>query len=387
MIFGDSNLFKQLRDPGKYANIYTDDYWKLYFAFGGGHPPPKIPHPILGWKGFFDQDSYTHRDEGFVNGRKKVLLYGDSFAMCIDSVQCFEDILNADTIFSKNNYLLNYGVGGYGVDQIYLLCSLSLKLHENPFVVISILPNDMDRSILTVRTGQKPYFELENNQLALKGVPLNPNPADFYEQNPPSIKSYIYARAFNSDLNPFFDPNKMPLDLKEKSLRLNEKIILQLNDMLKTAGVDYVFMIFDNLYNPDGDWRYRHLMSFMHIHKIPYFGTNDLIADDAVNRDFVFDDYIINGDGHPTSYHNKLVADEINRFNLDYSNRVKSKYDYYQSLLDSNSVNSIIRKIKLNKEWLSDVKRKSLERKIPLDSMLYLDAKWIIEDIKSKENQ
>jgi hypothetical protein len=384
LIFSENSAFKELKDPGKYANIYTDDYWKLYYLFGGGHPPPKVPHPILGWKAYFNQDTYVHRDEELVKGRRKVLLYGDSFAQCIESVACFEDILNTDSVFSKNHYLLNYGVGGYGVDQIFLLCSLSLKLHENPFVVISILPNDMDRSILTVRTGQKPYFEMEKNELVLKGVPMNPVPADFYVQNPPGIKSYIYARAVNSDLNPNFDPIEMPADLKEKSLRLNEKIILELNEMLKNAGVDYVFMIFDNLYNEDGDWRYRHLMSFMHIHKLPYFGTGDLIANDAVNREFVFEDYIIDGNGHPTSYYNKLVADEIARFAFDYENKLNEKYNYYQSLLDTNSVNSIMRKIKLNKEWLADVKKKALERNIPIDSMIYLDAVWTFEELKKK---
>lgn len=387
LIFNENSILKELKDPGKYANIYTDDYWKLYYRLDGGHPPPKVPHPILGWKGFFEQDTYVHRDEEMVQGRRKVLLYGDSFAMCIDSVKCFEDILNTDSVFSKDHYLLNYGVGGYGVDQIYLLCSLSFKIHENPFVVISILPNDMDRSILKVRTGQKPYFELVNNELELRGVPINPDPAEYYEQNPPGIKSYIYARAVNSNLNPNFDPDHMPADLKEKSLRLNEKIITALNEMLKNAGVEYVFMIFDNLYNPDGDWRYQHLMSFMHIHKIPYFGTYDLIVNDVINRDFVFEDYIIDGDGHPTSYYNKLVADEISRFTFDYQNKVREKYELYQSLLDVNSLNSIMRKIKMNKEWFADVKRKAIERNIPLDSMLYLDAQWIIDDLKSKEQK
>lgn len=41
-----------------------------------------------------------------------------------------------------------------------------------------------------------------------------------------------------------------------------------------------------------------------------------------------------------------------------------------------------IEEIKLNKDWFEIVNKKSIERKIPLDSMLYLDAKWTIENQK-----
>ena len=77
---------------------------------------------------------------------------------------CFEEILNGDPEFSRENYLLNYGVAGYGVDQIYLLFEQSLELYRRPLVVVSLLRTDLDRTILS---DQKPHFEPHEGKLVL----------------------------------------------------------------------------------------------------------------------------------------------------------------------------------------------------------------------------
>ncbi len=384
-IFSDISLLKNLKDPGKYASIYTDDYWKLYYAFDGGHPPPKDPHPLLGWKTIFDPVTYVHRDLPASEGKSKVLLFGDSFAQCIDTVLCFEDLMNADTTFNKNHYLLNYGVGGYGVDQIYLLCSLTVNQFRDAFIVVSILPTDMDRSVLTVRTGQKPWFELSSGKLELKGVPIESVPSEFFEKNPPEIKSYMYARLMHSDLNPNFNPSEMPEDLKNKSLALNNQILHELNNLLKNSGNKYIFMIFDNLYNDDGDWRYFYLMNFMHENNYPYFGTKDLVECDTTFSEFVFDRYIVSGDGHPTSYYNSMVADEIEKFVYNYDEMIKSKKEFYSGINKENDIAHFVYQIKKDKGWLNSVKEKAIKNGIPLDSMIQLDARWMIEEQSNKK--
>ena len=48
MLFLDTPYMQRYRDPGLYAYFESDDYWKLYFIFGGKYKPPKTPHPLLG---------------------------------------------------------------------------------------------------------------------------------------------------------------------------------------------------------------------------------------------------------------------------------------------------------------------------------------------------
>ncbi len=263
-IFSSHSPFPQLKDPGKYAKNSTDDYWKLYYKFGGNFHPPEHPHPLLGWIGFFDRKTLDHWDMNPSNTKRKVLMYGDSYVMCQhDSIQCFQDILNADTLFNKNTSLLNYGVGGYGVDQIYLLFKNTIDKFKNPFVVFSIMPADMDRCMLSVRTGQKPYFVEEGDSLKLRGVPIDSVPQRFFEENPPLITSYLWRRIINSKLNPCYNPTPTDDMLRKKIVTLNKKIILQAYSELKKRNLQYVFLIFDELWNEEGNWRVVSFQKFM----------------------------------------------------------------------------------------------------------------------------
>ena len=138
----DHPALVRLQQPGQYADFLSDDdYWLLYFAWDRTYEPPGQPHPELGWVHRFDRQTLRHTDAESVGEQQRpVLLYGDSYAACVEGVDCFEDILGADPAFSAHNVLLNYGVGGYGSDQNKLLLEGSLSHHEAPFVVISLMP-------------------------------------------------------------------------------------------------------------------------------------------------------------------------------------------------------------------------------------------------------
>jgi hypothetical protein len=244
VLFSDIPAFDYLKNAANYADRFSDDdYWKLEHLFGGRFPQP---HPVLGWiAGRFSEDNYLHHEFEQIGERRPVLLYGDSFAACSPEAVCFQDILNNDVEFSKDHYLLNYGVGSYGVDQIFLLFQKSVDLYDNPFVVISFMTFDLDRSILSVRSGQKPYFRVEDDTLKLSGLPINPNPDKFLATNPPQITSYIYRRILYDYL-----PSKTVSFLRQDDDRLNqkklinEKIILEIIKELRAKNIDFVFLIF-----------------------------------------------------------------------------------------------------------------------------------------------
>ncbi len=319
-VFGNQNVaFKRLRLAALYANADSDDdYWKLNYLFG--YKPPK-PHPILGWSGRrFSPDTYLYNDTSQIQGRQPILLYGDSFAGCAENVACFQDILNHDQEFSKEHYLLNYGVGSYGVDQIFLLFQNSVKLYDPPFVVISFMTLDLDRTILTVRTGQKPSFRIEHDELKLNEIPINPNPIEFFAANPPHIWCYSCRRVIYSYL-----PEKTTLYLMgeaeniQRKKALNEKIILEIITELRANNVDFLFLIFHpnipgvTVLDNENDWRDPFIKQLLEKNNVPYIWSKEIFRQDMARHHLTMSDYLLPGDGHPTAYFNQLLAEEIKK--------------------------------------------------------------------------
>lgn len=324
ILFNKSPTFAFLRNPDFYANWFSDDdYWKLQYHFGDRYKPPKYPHPLLGWVGDFSRETYKHNQDIHLGKRRPLLLYGDSFSKCVYGVECFQDILNNDEKFSGQYYLLNYGVGGYGVDQIYLALTHSVGLYENPVVIVGLMTLDLDRSVLTVRGGQKPYFRLENKTLKLCGVPINPNQDQFLSDNPPQIRSYLYRKMLYSS----YFPKQLRAFLRgdDKHIRkkktINEKIILQMIQELNAKNLEYFFVIFHPHFpgvsrlDEENDWREIFLKNLLHEYNIPYIWSKAIFQQDVKKRGgkFSFADYILPDNGHPTSYFNMLIADEIKK--------------------------------------------------------------------------
>lgn len=297
----------------------------MHYLFDGPYKPPKQSHPDLGWIGDFSRDSYIHNQIEHIGDRRPVLLYGDSFANCVGDVLCFQDLLNSDQAFSKEHYLLNYGVGGYGVDQIFLLFQKSIHLYDDPFVVISLMTLDLDRSILSVRTGQKPCFLIEDSKLKLRDIPINPNPAIFFTTNPPQIKSYLYRRIIHSNLLPKQIASflRRANDYISKKMQVNEKIILEIVKELRTNNIDYVFLIFHphwpgvSVLDNETDWRDSFLKQVLHENNIPYIWSKEVFKQDSMDGKYSYDDYYISSNKHPTTHFNRLIADEIKKYTLE----------------------------------------------------------------------
>lgn len=302
------------------ANYYADanseeDFHKLlchiYKERGSKECGKKIVHPLLGWIENCSPDNYLHNNTKFIDSRRPVLLYGDSFARGEGNEIFFQDILNADNEFSQNHYLLNYGVAAYGLDQIYLLFHESVDLYDNPFVVISLMTEDLDRSSLTYFSGQKPHFKIINNKLVLE-KPLIISPNDFYLKYPPQITSYLYRRILNTKLIrnylPFLRRDEY---YKQNKIHLNEKIILAIIKELRDKKLDYVFLIFHHGSNLNkDDWRDSFLENILNEKNVPYIWSKKIILENYKRENGLL---FIPDDGHPATAYNKIIADEIKR--------------------------------------------------------------------------
>ena len=379
MLFGDSPSFQHLRSAyfysdhirHKHEEFFNENYWKLNYRFNPTFNVKK-PDSLLGWSGRFHANSREHFERGKVNHRRPVLLYGDSFAMCIDSTDCFHEILNADEEFKQEHYFLNYGVGGYGIDQIYLLFENTVDQFSTPFVVFSMLTTDMDRSMLSVRDSYKPYFEQTKNGLELKGIPIHKTSAQNHEENPPKIFSYVWNRIKSGKANPFPQSTRKERKYIERIKSLNREILLKAFDRLKKLGDNYVVLIFHPDYHPDDSWRLKFLEDLCKAHDIPYITDLNIRKKDLLTKAGAKPLYSIPGDGHPTSYTNKLVADEIKKVVL-HDNFDKALILHNQEVFET-KVSTFKNAIINDSTWFVGVKKKALERGISVDSMVTLDA-------------
>ncbi|MBN1598162.1 MAG: hypothetical protein JW894_07695 [Bacteroidales bacterium] len=249
MLFSKNDAFDGLRDPSSYAiyvkhnneDFYNNDYWKLNFLFSKIQNNVENPHPLLGWIRSCNHETLMHNNSDRLNNRIPVLLYGDSFADCLDTVKCFDEILNNDPEFNSKYYLLNYGAVGYGVDQIYLLFEHTHKLYEKPVVVFSLLTTDLDRSMLSFRDAQKSYFTITDGQLELKGTPIALTTEEFVKQNPPEITSYLFNRFRNSSLNPFKQRKCVEEEYIENIKELNKAVLEKTFARLEELNTDFLF--------------------------------------------------------------------------------------------------------------------------------------------------
>jgi hypothetical protein len=193
-----AELARRYRNELFYADAYSeDDAWVLRARF---HPEQAgRQHPQfdakLGWTSeAIEPGTLRHADEPGPEGERLVLLYGDSFARCLTGRdEAWEGLLERSSL-GPTHHLLNYGVGGYGLDQIELLLDATLERHaaRNPLVIVGILvDDDLDRTMLALRNFPKPRYELVDGVLVLH-PPLARTPAEFASARPPAIRSYAW---------------------------------------------------------------------------------------------------------------------------------------------------------------------------------------------------
>lgn len=339
IIFSDFEIFKKQRQPELYADEYADDdYWKLRFQINKKELLPIFNKAIQihnkdkeeRYLGRYIFKDYKHTNAEYLNDRRPVLLYGDSFAACYSRDDCFDHILNNDKTFSANHYLLNYGMGGYGLDQIYLMLKNSIDHYNRPFVVLSFMTLDLDRSVLTFREGPKPFFIIKNNSLELHEKSDYPNAETLFSDNKPQIVSYFYRRVVYSGVARRLMPNQLISYLKredyfrEKIKQINEKIILEIINELKSRNVDFIFLIFhpswireSGLLDEDiTDWRDVFIKQVLHEHKIPYIWSKDIIFQQIKEKNLLLSEFFV-GNGHPSAYQREILAKKIKKFVLN----------------------------------------------------------------------
>ena len=132
----------------------------------------------------------TRGTQDYASTGRKIVFFGDSF---VESAACSNDTLTAKVEALTGIDTLNYGVGGYGLDQMYLYFKRELPRFDRKesLFLVGLIQDDLGRVLLTVRTSPKPYFTISDDKLVLHTSHIHPDSLNDYFERPPE-RFYLY---------------------------------------------------------------------------------------------------------------------------------------------------------------------------------------------------
>ena len=321
-------LGRQLRGPENFAHKGQDAYWKLQHSFMDEEyrRPPPNPDPLLGWrrKGV-EAGTYANVEADSLEGRRPLLLFGDSFADHTKENNSWPDLLAASE-FGDELALVNYGTGGFGLDQIHLQLREAIRLHvgpdvpagtPRPLVVFSFLvDDDMDRATLSFRGWPKPHFSITPRGLELDG-PIELTTDEYIRQHPPAITSYAWRYLLHGThvIPTRFRTPWMGRAESYKHVRVLARRLLQATARLfREYDVDGFVLLFHGNRSLDTskrtDWRTAFAENEVRAAGLPFVRSLDeLIADRAESGRGLHDYILATGrmKGHYTDLGNAVV--------------------------------------------------------------------------------
>ena len=177
--------------------IYTEQTVRIRALLDVEHPLREVLDQVLGWRyrpgyrkgndivslqGLRSERLYAQTPP---NGTLRIAAFGDSLVYG-NEVGTPEVWTSQMEHSCKQIEVLNYGVGGYGVDQAYLRYLSEGSLYAPHVVLIGFVPDDLRRLVNVYRRfiddrefpGFKPRFMLEGNTLKLLPNPF-PSLSDY----------------------------------------------------------------------------------------------------------------------------------------------------------------------------------------------------------------
>ena len=143
--------------------------------------------------------------------------------------------------------VLNAGVDGYGVDQIFLRARRLLDRYEFSTVIFSFIPDDIRRSQMSVMFATtKPYFDLKNGQLTLENVPVPPT--FLPEKESPLLIALEHSRLVHTVMKRSFPewwlraPSETPVQDQEAAIKVSCALLHELEGVAKSHGSELIVL-------------------------------------------------------------------------------------------------------------------------------------------------
>jgi hypothetical protein len=143
--------------------------------------------------------------------------------------------------------VINGGVDGYGVDQIFLRARGFLNRYEFSSVIFSFIPDDIRRSQMSVMFATtKPYFDFENGQLMLENVPVPPT--FFPEKENFLLIALEHSRLVHAVMKRLFPewwlraPSERPVQDQETAIKVACALLHELEAVTKPRGAELIVL-------------------------------------------------------------------------------------------------------------------------------------------------
>ena len=311
-----ANGWAPLNNERLYSNrLCSEDYWRMRAARIDLGIEPDRYHSILGWTASRTSDDPDRMDPGpDADPRPKVLFYGDSFMAGISREHgTIPRLLQSQF---PDFQMLNYGVGGYGVDQIWLRYKLSGEKYPAELVVLGVLTHDLSRSLLKIRDYRKPYFEKRpDGTFALSGVPIEKELSAWLEENGPELRSYSIGALKTAANLLWYGFESSNVRCNEESSRSRNTAILTMAtehaEALEHQVVGLVFVSAREMFLKAGS-----AISCAIIFRrgrSQLLDTKEVILMAAESHGHAILDYFVANDGHPNALGNRVIAEALAR--------------------------------------------------------------------------
>lgn len=198
LVTGSERLLPLISSP------YDEPSWRLRWLQrqGGGEAPTRLSfdrhHPVRGWTlapGLRDLPVFAGKrlssnSRGLRGVREfatpkpagvfRIAFFGDSFTFGEEVSDDETFAHQAERLLAAEDpaiEVLNFGIHGYGHDQMLLYLREALPLYQPDVVVLGYVSDDSLRNLTRFRDFAKPRFRLRGLELVLEGTPV-PAPAE-----------------------------------------------------------------------------------------------------------------------------------------------------------------------------------------------------------------
>ncbi len=164
-------------------------------------------HPYLGWspkrnsRAFMYDGTTVNFNNAGIRGLKeyhfekptnwkRIAIIGDSFTFGeeVNDTETFSALLEKKLTQTE---VMNFGVHGYGIDQMLLRLEQKAFPYKPDIVVFAFVHDDINRGFVGFRDYQKPLFRLvDDNRLQLTNTPI-PKPEELFKKSRFESKTWL----------------------------------------------------------------------------------------------------------------------------------------------------------------------------------------------------
>ena len=143
--------------------------------------------------------------------------------------------------------VINGGVDGYGVDQIFLRTRRFLSRYRFSAVIFSFIPDDIRRSQMSVTFATaKPFFDFKDGRLTLENVPVPPT--FFPDREGKLLIAVEHSRLAHAVMKRLFPewwlraPSERQVQDREKGIEVACGVLNELERLTKLRGSELIVL-------------------------------------------------------------------------------------------------------------------------------------------------